>query len=495
MPRVVSLYLPTWPTDRLRRHQAVPPDDPLVCAGTDGSRRVVAAADHAAHALGIRPGLPLAQAQARVPELVIAQADPAADAMALERLAAWVLRRYSPLVGLDPPHGLLIDITGAAHRLGGEDGLCADLCTRLRQAGITGRTAVADTIGAAHAQARFAARTIQDLPIAALRLETDLVITLRRLGFNSIAELDAAPRAPLARRFGAGPGQRLDQLFGRLPEPMQPIAPADIIQVRHDFAEPIGTQDALTHATHALTAAMCAALEPAGLGARRLDLVFHRVDASLAAIRIGTARPIRDAGRLAKLLLDRLNQVDPGFGVDAMSLAAPLAEPLAYRQANSLQPDRPGSDLGGDVSALIDTLTNRLGPTRLYRAMPVESDIPERSVRRIPALAAATGATWPKYPRPSRLLPYPEPVDTIALLPDQPPVQFTWRGKPRRVRRADGPERMFGEWWRDAAETSAVRDYFVVEDGGGARFWLFRCGDGEDPGTGNLRWYLHGFFG
>lgn len=489
MPRVVSLYLPSWPTDRWRRHQAAPLDAPLVCAGTDGSRRIVTAADHAAHALGIHPGLALAQAQARVPGLVIAPADPAADAAALERLALWGVRRYSPLVGLDPPDGLLIDITGAAHRLGGEDGLCTDLQTRLRQAGIAGRTAIADTIGAAHALARFSARAIADLPIAALRLETDLVITLRRLGFNSVAELEAAPRAPLARRFGRGPGQRLDQLFGRLPEPMQPIAPAEIIRIRHDFAEPIGTADALAHATHALTEALCAALEPAGLGARRLDLVFHRVDASLAAIRIGTARPIRDAGRLAKLLLDRLDQVDPGFGVDAMTLAAPLAEPLAYRQANSLQPDR-----AGDVSALIDTLSNRLGPARLYRAAPVESDIPERSVRRIPALAPATGATWPSHPRPSRLLAHPEPVDTIALLPDQPPVQFTWRGKPHRIRRADGPERVFGEWWRDAAETTAVRDYFVVEDGGGARFWLFRSGDGEDAGTGNQRWYLHGFF-
>lgn len=467
----------------------MPLEAALVRACVDGNRRIVTAANQTALALGIHPGLPLAQAQARVPGLVIAPADPAADEAALERLAIWVLRRYSPLVGLDPPDGLLIDISGAAHRLGGEDGLRADLCTRLRQAGIAGRTAIADTIGAAHALARFSVRNIPDLPIAALRLDPELVIKLRRLGFNSVADLDATPRAPLARRFGAAPGQRLDQIFGRSPEPMQPILPAEIIRIRHDFAEPIGTADALAHATHALTEAICAALEPAGLGARRLDLVFHRVDASMHAIRIGTARPIRDAGRLAKLLRDRLDQVDPGFGVDAMTLAAPLVEPLAWRQANSLQMDR-----RGDVSALIDTLSNRLGPARLYRVTPVESDIPERSVRRIAALAPPTGATWPAYPRPTRLLPRPEPVDTIALLPDQPPVQFTWRGKARRIRRADGPERVFGEWWRDAGETAAVRDYFVVEDGGGARFWLFRSGDGENADTGNYRWYLHGFF-
>ena len=60
----------------------------------------------------------------------------------------------------------------------------------------------------------------------------------------------------------------------------------------------------------------------------------------------------------------------------------------------------------------------------------------------------------------------------IALLPDHPPVSMTWRGKRRRVKRADGPERIFGEWWRRPTELEAVRDYFLIENERGERFWI-----------------------
>ncbi len=83
----------------------------------------------------------------------------------------------------------------------------------------------------------------------------------------------------------------------------------------------------------------------------------------------------------------------------------------------------------------------------------------------------------------------------MALLPDHPPAWFSWRGIRRRVRRADGPERVFGEWWKREAEIVAVRDYFRVEDDAGERYWLYRAGDGEDGATGSHRWFLHGIFG
>jgi protein ImuB len=72
---------------------------------------------------------------------------------------------------------------------------------------------------------------------------------------------------------------------------------------------------------------------------------------------------------------------------------------------------------------------------------------------------------------------------------------FTWRGKRRKVVRADGPERIFGEWWRRPREFQAVRDYFVVEDELGERYWVYRAGDGIDPETGSHLWFVHGVFG
>ena len=481
---------------------APPPESPLVTAARDGQRRIVAAADRAARALGVEPGLALAQAQARVPGLHVGSADAAADAAALDRLALWALRRYSPLVALDPPDGLLIDMTGAAHLFGGERALLDDMIARLKASKIAARAGLADTVGAAHALARFAARpaaiapphqageAVAGLPLAALRLDPPLVDRLRRLGFETIAELAETPRAPLALRFGPEPGRRLDQIFGRLAEPIAPIQPRALLALRRGFAEPIAAPETLARSTLRLSEALSIELERQGLGIRRADLLFQRVDNQVQSIRIGTARPLRDAPRLARLFTDRLESIDPGLGIEAMTLRATLAEPLALRQRSALE-----DEAGSDIAALIDTLANRIGAEKLYRAAPVESDLPERSVARVAPLDPPLGRAWPElWPRPFRLLAPPEPVETLALLPDHPPVHFIWRGTRRRIKRADGPERIFGEWWRRAAEDAAIRDYFIVEDEVGERFWLFRSGDGADPASGDLRWYIHGIF-
>jgi protein ImuB len=506
MSRVVSLYLPNWPTDRMRRKMgAAAPDAtiPWVLVGQSGRRREVVAANVAAFQVGLRIGMPATKAQALVKELVIHHADPAADVEALERLAVWALR-YSPIVAVDEPDGLIIDGTGASHLHGGEDAMLADVIARLEAVGISARAAFADTTGAAHAFARFAARPalviperesaerIKPLPIAALRLAPDMVSDLRKLGFERIADLLATPRAPLTLRFGPELGRRMDQAVGRTGEPIEPIRTPDIVEAQQLFAEPIGAAETIARYVGKLTAKLCQELELRGLGARRLDLLFGLVDNRVQAIRVGTAQPVRDVKRLTRLLCDKIEKVDPGFGIEIMRLAATAAEPFATRQTISSLIEEPEAD----VSGLIDILSNRVGENRLYRFAPVASDVPERSVQRVAAAAPASGDGWPAlWPRPTRLLAPPEAIETVALLPDHPPVSFTWRGSRRRVRRADGPERVFGEWWKRDAELIAVRDYFQVEDDAGERFWIFRAGDGENAATGSHKWFLHGIFG
>lgn len=443
------------------------------------------------------------QARALIPDLTVHDHDPQGDADGLEQLALWALRRYAPIVAADPPDGLVIDATGATHRYGGDEGLLDDLVETCRAVGLTARAAMADTWGSAHALARLlarpalvapdrGARLITDLPTSALRLTPDIVAGLSRMGIDTVGEIEAKPRAPLALRFGPELTRRLDQAFGRTAEPIDPVEAPELIQAREVFAEPIGAPETLARYTLKLAHTLCAALETRGLGALKLDLRFHRVDANIEVIRIGTARPIRDVRRLTRLLCDRLETVDPGLGVEIMVLTAPVVEPLDWKPA--------AGDLAtpaaADVSDLIDILSNRLGGRRLYRLAPAQSDVPERSSIRLAPTALPVPERWPKrWPRPVRLLPSPERIETVALLPDQPPVSFSWRGVRRRVRRADGPERIFGEWWRRDGERDAVRDYFQLEDEAGERFWVFRRGDGEQPVTGDLTWYLHGLFG
>lgn len=506
MRRVVSLFLPNWPVDRLRRQlgtDAPPPDRPLVLTGRIGRKRVVTACNAAAAASGARVGMAATQVQALIPGLGVRDADPDGDAHALDRLALWAMLRYAPICQADPPDGLAIDITGAAHLKGGEPALLRDLTARLQRVGVTSRGVIAPTLGAAHAVARYRGdlhlvadggidTALAPLPLEALRLPADLPSGLRRMGFERIGDIAHRPRAPLQLRFGAELGRRLDQAYGGAVEPLVPVEAPETPSVERVFAEPIGAPETLARYAGALAEALCTLMETRGLGARRLDWLCYRVDNRIEATRVGLTQPVRDVRRLARLLADRIETIDPGFGIERMTLTASAVEPLDWRPATV----RLGAEPAPDVSMLIDTLANRIGADRLYRLAPVESDVPERSTRKVAPLAAPTGAAWtPDWPRPTRLFRRPEPIETMALLPDNPPTHFTWRGVRRRIRRADGPERIFGEWGRRDAEMWAVRDYFQVEDDAGERFWLFRAGDGEDTTTGSQAWFIHGRFG
>jgi protein ImuB len=505
MRRVISVWLPTFPIDRLQRIGGLPPGEGLfVTSMHDGRRRVVAAAGAAGRAFGITSGMSLAHAQALVPGLGVVEAEPDADAAALTQLATWCLR-YAPLVAVDAPDGIWIDATGCTHLSGGEDALLADLIARLKRNGFAAHAAIAGTPGVASAVARYSGNDISVVPtdgagdalaplsVQALRLPPEMVDGLRRLGFDRIGDLLPAPRAPLVKRFGAVLALRLAQALGEQFETIHPLTPPDITERHLMFVEPLSAPEAFVAVLDKLMRNVCRRLERASLGARRLDLLFERMDNSVQTIRINTAQPSRDAVHLARLLRERFEQVDPGVGVEAMRLIATTAEPLAFAQIDALS--RRDATSTQELAGLMDRLINRFGAENVYRFEPVESDVPERSVQRVPALAPPSVLSWPvTLPRPVRLLTPPEPVMAIAPLPDHPPAAFTWRRHRHRIRRADGPERIAGEWWRREGEVRAVRDYFAVEDEDGRRFWLFRRGDGEDATTGDLRWFLHGFF-
>jgi len=507
MTRVVSVFLPNWSIDRFRRaagDAAPPPEVPLVLIARDASRRLVQAANAGARAAGLRVGMPATKAQALVPGLVLEDVDFAADAQELERLAIFLHQRVAPIVAPDPPNGIVIDTTGADHLHGGEADMLEAIVGRLFLSGVEARAAIADTWGAAHALARFVSRPtvvvprghgiapIASLPLECLRIPAQISADLRVLGFETAGDLIAQPRSALILRFGPEIARRLAQVLGELSEPIVAVKPPDLIEARRAFGEPIGAPETIARNIDKLAAQLCARLEHRGLGARRLDLICHRVDRGLQTVRVGLARPVCDARRLTRLLREKVETIEPGFGIEIMTLAATLAEPLEPKQTISSLVEH----IGPDVADLIDILASRVGERAVYRLAPVASDVPERSVRRVAALAEDAGATWPgHWPRPTRLLPRPEPVETMALLPDHPPAWFSWRGVRRRVRRADGPERVFGEWWKREAEMVAVRDYFRVEDDTGERYWLYRAGDGEDVATGSHRWFLHGVFG
>ncbi len=496
-------------------------EQPLVTVHKAGPRTEIAAANPAAAALGLAPGMALTMARAQVPGLEVRAASPEEDAADLRSLAELLARRWAPAVAVSDTDGLFIDLTGVAHLHGGETLFARRLVRLLARHGVSARVAIADTAGAAWALARFGdAATltvapgahgdmITPLPVAALRLDPASLELLARLGIDTVGQLLAQPRAPLVRRFGPAIVERLDQVTGRVPEPLDPIVPPERIVVEQRFAEPIATAEAIEYWLRTLMPRLGVALAEAGRGARAVELVAARVDGVPQRLVLSFARPTRDAGHMLRLALRRIEEIEPGYGIDAIVLDVRRADPLAPEPLSPTLADEHAPDL----APLIDTLANRIGLGRLWRVTPVESDVPERSFAFVPPLdppavrpgrfksddvrqldARPPDHPWhPRWSRPLRLLRYPEQLHhVLAELPDQPPRRFTWRGISHRVARAEGPERIAGEWWRRPSERQAVRDYFRVEVQTGQRFWLFRRGDGVCGETGDLRWFLHG---
>ncbi|MBY5336387.1 DNA polymerase Y family protein [Rhizobium leguminosarum] len=502
MSRVVSIYLPDLATDRIRRADPdIPPERAIAVIAKSSARRWVSAADAAAKKAGVLVGMPAAKAQALFQGLMMVDADPVADASALERITLWALTVYSPIVAMDAPDGIVLDTEGADHLQGGEEPMLTGIANHFRSRGLTARVAIADTWGAAHACARAISRetvivprgeivrAVERLPISLLRLPEKVAGDLRTLGFRTIGELANTARAPLALRFGPELGRRLDQTFGRVSEPIDPIRSPELIEVSRSFAEPIGAPETINKYVGRLVVQLVEELQRKGLGVRRTDLVVEKVDGTRQAIRAGTAKPAREVAWLAKLFKDRTEKIEPGFGIEKLSLVAVMSQPLEEMQKTSSLVEEENDD----ITPLIDIFGNR--GQRVYRLAPAASDVPERSVRRIAASAQDVGESWThEWKRPVRLLDRPDPIEAMALMPDHPPVWFSWRGKRRRVKCADGPERVFGEWWVRTSEVEAVRDYFVVEDDIGERYWIFRSGDGVDAGTGSHKWFLHGIF-
>jgi len=507
MRRILSVWLPHWPITRLTRSVSSSPDRPLVTVETTRGVRHLAEAGVDGEAQGLRSGQTLTDARAVCPGLIPAEADPVADEAALARLATWC-ERYTPMSTADPPDGLWLDITGCIGVFDTEAALAQDLASRLERNAIPCRLAIASTSGAAWALAHAGKgqailppgqekTVLAGLPVASLRLDSGTVTGLRRLGLRTVQDLLRIPRSQITTRFGALPVLRLDQALGVMEEAIDWPRPPIDWQERLAFVEPIGTPEDLADALSQLAERLCERLAEQDKGGQRFVARFFRIDDDVPRIMVTTALPVRDSAYLIKLLREKLETIDPGFGIEVLVLEAEIVALLQTPQAQLTDLAMP--DVTDRLAGVIDTLTNRLGSERVSRVAPYASHVPERAVQRVPPLPVRqpSWAADPAAPRPIRLLHRPEEIEVIALVPDDPPVRFRWRGVSHRVRAAAGPERIAAEWWRGRRsdkrpETDLIRDYYRVEDSDGARFWIFRAGLHADDRM--PRWYLHGLF-
>src|SRR6266702_1837750 len=519
--RILSLWLPRLPIDRIKRQLSGTNvelgNTPSVVVAKQSNALVIHALDDVAARSGLDIGLPLANARAICPELTVFDADPVADAKTLNDIADWC-DRFTPLVALDLPHGLYLDITGCAHLFGGERALLQTVCGALSRRGFAVSAGIAGTSICAHTLTRHAsgkiiadgeeADAVSPLPVSALGADAAIIVGLRRAGLKTIGDVASRARHEISARFGARFTTLLEHALGQGDAPISPRKPLPDYIVEKRFPEPVATENVISMNLSALAAMLVTAMDKQGKGARRLEASFFRTDGAVRTISVDTGRPVTKPEMIDRLFRERLESLsdplDPGFGFDLIRLSASRTE-IMVQQQRDLDANIHDND---ELSALIDRIAARIGGKRVVVHLPQDTHIPERAVLAAPAqhhLAAATQAAWPARVesepplRPLRLFEKPEPINVpFATVPDGPPHQFTWRRARHAVVRVEGPERIAMEWWKQDGR-QLTRDYFRIEDAEGLRFWIFRDGlydeliDDEGKPV-PPSWYVHGLF-
>lgn len=470
-------------------------EKPFLLYAPERGRMVVQAVSPALKKEGIRPGMVVADVRAIFPGIEVIPAEPEADAQLLNKLAEWCFR-FTPIIAVDPPDGLVLDSSGCPHLWGGELPYLESITGRLKKGGYVARAAIADTIGAAWAVARFGSELLIEpgkqeeallqLPPAALRLDNPTLQRLDKLGFRKISQLTAIPHNNLRRRLGDGLLFRLGQALGTERELLKPILPTPVYLERLPCMEPIRTAKGIEIALERLLAMLCTRLSSEGKGMRSGILKGYRLDGETVQISIGTNRASRHAAHLFKLFELKIPELEPALGIELFTLEATLVEEVTEAQEAlwSL-----GSNNQTAIAELLDTIAGKVGTQCIRRYLPQESYWPEHSVKEVSSLDSQPETEWrTDRPRPMHLLPRPEPIEVMVVLPDYPPMHFRYKGELIRIVRADGPERIEQEWW---LQHSPPRDYYQLEDDTGARYWIFRLGL---YGSGKPQWFLHGYF-
>ena len=495
--RMVSIWFRHLVTDWKIRRQPELKEIPFVMAMQERNRRVIKAVNHVAHTQGIYVNMVVADARAVLPELKIIDYDPAEQEKLLRALAEWCIR-YSPHVSFDLPDGLLMDASGCTHLWGGEEKYLYDIIKRFKGFGYNVHVAIADTAGAAWAACRFGQglasviapggerKALSALPPAALRLEEPIIDKLEKLGLTTIESFMTMPRTALRRRFGQGLLTRLDQALGTEMELLEPVRPIVPYQERLPSMEPICTATGIEIALTTLLETLCQRMTRENKGLRKCELRCYRVDGNIQQIEIGTSSPSRNVMHLFKLFEISISKIEPDLGIELFVLEAPVVEELTATQ-DALWAI--GSANEKAIAELQDRLTGKIGNQDIHCYVPEQYHWPERSIKQISSLVKEPAVAWrTDLPRPSHLLVTPEPIEVSVPLPDYPPLMFIHKSVRYNIKKADGPERIEEEWWK---QEGLYRDYYCVEDENGERFWLFRAGDYN---KGIPKWFLHGFF-
>lgn len=496
--RYVAIWFRYLKTDWFSRRNPALREIPFVLGTPVHGRMVVTAANALAELKSVYTGTVVADARAVIPSLQVFDDDENLPGKLLKGFAEWFIR-YTPVVAIDMPDGLILDVTGCTHLWGGENNYLVSINKRLNYFGYVVRTAMADTTGAAWAVARYGQckpiiengqhkTALLSLPPAALRISQENIERLEKLGLRQIGSIINMPRTALRRRFGDELLLKLDQAMGDAEEFIQPITPAEPYQERLPCLEPIVTAGGIEIALQQLLDKICAGLKQEGKGIRLAVFKCYRIDGKMVSIEIGTNKASLNTTHLFKLFQLKIENIEPALGIELFILEAPKVEDLLSIQEKLWQKN--GGLEDNHLAELLDRIGGKLGSQHIQRYLPAEHYWPERSYKTATALNEKATTEWKRdKPRPLHILNVPEQISALSMIPDYPPKYFVYKNVVHHIVKSDGPERIEEEWWLDE---SKHRDYYIVEDEQGQRYWIFRLGHFDAEKT--YKWFIHGMF-
>lgn len=449
----VALCFPRLALEALLRGRAPSEgaDDPWAVA----ENRSVLVCNAAAAAAGVRPGSALAAAWALAPRLRVLPRDAAAEAGALEAIAAWACQ-FTSRVSLEPPQAVLLEVEGSLRLFGGAGRLMARLRSGLAGIGFEALLAAGPTARAALWLARGESETLEALPVCAIAPSAEALALLHRIGVRTLGGLMRLPRAGVAPRFGQGLLDELDRALGKIPEARAFFVPPERFSAQLELPAPVAQAGSVLFAARRLLLQLEGFLAARQAGVRSFALSLLHHGAQVTRIEIGFAASRRDAEQGLRLLRERLGALALASPAEALRLEAGELAPLAGATPGLFRDARSEAE---DWERLLERLQARLGGALVHGLALHADHRPERAWR-----AASDGQGAAAGPRPLWLL---EP--------------------PRRLGEGDfallaGPERIEAGWW-DGEDV--LRDYFIARTRAGSLSWIYRAPEG---------WFLHGLF-
>ncbi len=477
----LALHLPLLPLHALGHG----PHEPRAVTTAIGSAHRLYCVSPEAYARGLRIGMATRSAQALAPDIPLHPRQESAEHTALSHLGTWGLR-FSSQVTLSAPATLALEIGGSLRLFGGLAALLQRIQSDLQHLGHVAQPGLAPTIRGAELLARSGVpchipsailsreelrRAIDLLPLEQLQWPAATEQKLRAVGLTRVGECLRLPRAGFSKRYGAAHRLQLDQITGEAPDPRPLHQPPPLFQREAELFFETERTDVLLPGFERLFADLAAYLYGRDCGLTRIHITLHHPRCAPTQQRLGLQKPSRDPAHWLRLLEEKLTRLELPEPVRKIAVQVDCFDSLPANQT-SLFPEHNRSDR----SPLLETLSARLGPSRIYAVDTQDDHRPEYAWQRCdpetaPQARPRTTAATSSAPRPLWLKDAPEPIAPTAIQ-----LQST-------------AERIESGWWDGRP---CRRDYYRARNSKGQQLWVYRefLGGAEPP-----RWFVHGYFG